>query len=284
MKIPVFYNDNMNVKLEFESPSPGKPQAVVNQWVKKFGKSIVVKDFLPIKPIQFLLAHSKDHVEDVLSCKKRNGLGTTHKELADSLIWTTGSLVEAAKCALGNKISVSPTSGFHHAWYNKSWKYCTFNGLIVAARILLLEGLANKVGILDCDMHYGDGTVNIIEKLGLGADIVHITADRDYPYDAKIFFDNLPYLLEKFKKCGLLIYQAGADPHIADPLGGFLDSDQLRLRDNIVFKFCKENNIPLVWNLAGGYQEEKTFNGKISIQKVLDIHNATMEECIKIYK
>jgi acetoin utilization deacetylase AcuC-like enzyme len=33
--------------------------------------------------------------------------------------------------------------------------------------------------------------------------------------------------------CEVLLYQAGADPHINDPLGGWLTTAQLRERDRI---------------------------------------------------
>src|SRR6185295_7894138 len=38
----------------------------------------------------------------------------------------------------------------------------------------------------------------------------------------------------------LVIYQAGADPHINDPLGSLgMTTEQLFLRDQAVFRFCK---------------------------------------------
>jgi acetoin utilization deacetylase AcuC-like enzyme len=60
-----------------------------------------------------------------------------------------------------------------------------------------------------------------------------------------------------------------------DPLGGFLTTEQLARRDHIVFSTAKAMGIPLVWNLAGGYQEP--------IGKVLAIHNNTMRACIAVY-
>ena len=42
----------------------------------------------------------------------------------------------------------------------------------------------------------------------------------------------------------------------------------------------KKNNIPLVWNLAGGYQKDK--DG--SIEPVLKCHRNTMEACLNIFK
>ena len=49
-----------------------------------------------------------------------------------------------------------------------------------------------------------------------------------------------------------MIYQAGADPHIDDPLGGILTTKQMSWRDRQVFE--QLGHKPLVWNLAGGYQ------------------------------
>ena len=54
--------------------------------------------------------------------------------------------------------------------------------------------------------------------------------------------------------CDLILYQAGADPHIDDPLGGWLTTKQLQQRDKRVFSASAEWKIPVAWNLAGGYQ------------------------------
>lgn len=73
----------------------------------------------------------------------------------------------------------------------------------------------------------------------------------------------------------MLIYQAGADQHIDDPLGGFLTTEELAERDRTVFSVAKEIGIPLVWNLAGGYQT--------SLERVLEIHRNTMVVCMAEY-
>jgi acetoin utilization deacetylase AcuC-like enzyme len=71
------------------------------------------------------------------------------------------------------------------------------------------------------------------------------------------------------------IYQAGAAHHICDPLGGFLSTEELAERDRIVFSVAKAIGIPVVWNLAGGYQE--------SLSCELDIHRKTMKACAAEY-
>jgi acetoin utilization deacetylase AcuC-like enzyme len=134
------------------------------------------------------------------------------------------------------------------------------------------EGRVRRVGILDCDYHYGDGTEDLIRHHSLSRWLRHVTAEKHYQRHAARFLSRLPALVRSFAGCDVLLYQAGADPHIDDPFGGFLTNDQLAQRDAIVFAETKAMNLPVVWNLAGGYQEP--------LQKVLDIHDRTMEACI----
>ena len=77
----------------------------------------------------------------------------------------------------------------------------------------------------------------------------------------------------------MLLYQAGADPHVDDPLGGFLDDDQLAERDRIVFQVCRDERLPVAWNLAGGYQLDKDQQPS----PVINIHRRTMMECRRVF-
>ena len=80
--------------------------------------------------------------------------------------------------------------------------------------------------------------------------------------------------------CDVILYQAGADPHINDPLGGWLTTEQLAERDQIVFTMAKRLGIPIAWNLAGGYQTDEDGG----IRPVLDIHDNTMRICHETYQ
>lgn len=283
MKIPVFYDEKMVVNLELESPSPQKPKYVVKEWIDLF--NVEIQNIIPASVEDFYLAHNKNHIDGLLNLTIPNGMDTKDQEVIDSLFWTVGSMINASEYALNNQIAVSPTSGFHHAGYNYSWGFCTVNGLMISAIKLLTHKKVKIVGILDFDYHQGDGSEDIIKELNLSGKVINLTSKTSYRRDnSKAFFKQLPSLLNKLKEVDIILYQAGADQHINDPLGGFLNSGELRLRDKYVFEFAKDNRIPIVWNLAGGYQEDKLKDKTISIQKILDIHNITMEECIKIYK
>ncbi len=140
-------------------------------------------------------------------------------------------------------VAVAPVSGFHHAGVDRGGAFCTFNGLVVAAGVVRNRGLAPKVAILDCDQHYGDGTDEIIAAVGAGSWIKHVSIGGDRRYrdrrDAERFLMDLPGIVAGFADCQVLLYQAGADPHVADPLGGWLTTEQLAERDRIVFETAK---------------------------------------------
>lgn len=248
------------------SPSAGKPRRVVEQWLQRYPIELVEPE--PVTVEQLCLAHDSDFVRGVLACKRANGFGNFSPEVAASLPYTTGSLVSAMRHVLRHGgAACSPTSGFHHACYASAQAFCTFNGLMVAA--VLAEV---RVGILDCDYHYGNGTDDILRRLRLER-IVHYTTGKSDD-DPEAFLSGLGGLLRGMG-AELLIYQAGADAHYDDPLGGWMDAEQMRRRDATVFEFCRRHRVPVVWNLAGGYQQ--------AFQNVLDLHHATMEECLRYF-
>ncbi|MCC7182360.1 MAG: hypothetical protein IT509_02170 [Rhodocyclaceae bacterium] len=275
--IPVFYDERMVADAQSYSPSAGKPRDVVESWKARDAR-LAFHAFEPVSRDQLALAHSREFVDGVLDGRIANGFGNRLASVANTLPWTSGAMLAAAHEALANgQVAVAPVSGFHHACYEQAAGYCTFNGLIVAACSLLTERRASRVGILDCDMHYGNGTTQIIHFLGLEASIQHFTAgdEFDRPDQAVQFLRELPDVVRSFQGCDVILYQAGADPHVGDPLGGWLTSAQLAQRDLLIFEHCKKLGIPVAWNLAGGYQTP--------LRRVLDIHDATMQMCIATY-
>ena len=128
--------------------------------------------------------------------------------------------------------------------------------------------------------HNGNGTDDIIRVLNASEWVLHFTGGRHYtkPQQAVSFFEHLPSVLDKMSGCDIVLYQAGADPHVDDPYGGWLTTEELRRRDAMVFD-ALGGKVPVAWNLAGGYQKEP--DG--SIPKVLEIHDNTMREAIRAW-
>jgi acetoin utilization deacetylase AcuC-like enzyme len=277
MTIPVYYREEMVANAQSFSPSAGKPREVVASWRRRFGAALEIVAPAPATPQLLALAHDPDYVRGVLAGTIDNGFGNRLPEVAAALPYTSGAMVAAAEHALRDgSVAVAPVSGFHHACHEHGGGYCTFNGLIVAAQALRTRHDTRCVGILDFDQHYGNGTADIIRRLKLDW-IEHYTAEPDWdrPEQAEDFLAAIPGLMKRFAGCDVLLYQAGADPHIADPLGGWLTTAQLRERDRLVFARCRALGLPVAWNLAGGYQNP--------LRKVLDIHDNTMLECIAAF-
>lgn len=279
--LPVYYTSKMVASFDCYSPSAGKPARVVADW-RRLELPIQIIEPEPVTANDFKLAHAPDFVDEILACERANGFGNKYPEVAKSLPYTTGAMVSAAREAIKNgKVAVAPCSGFHHAKYRVASRYCTFNGLVVTALALKAEGLITKVGILDFDMHYGDGTAALIEHHNAASWIKHYTAGNKYKTEkqADEFLKLIPQLVSEMRDCGVILYQAGADPHVDDPLGGFLTTAQLKARDKCVFMIANQFGIPIAWNLAGGYQ----IDSDGGIQAILDIHNNTMLECVAVY-
>lgn len=274
--LSVLYSRSMLADADSYSPSAMKPQAVVASW-QSLGIPLHILAPDPITPDDLCLAHAKHYVDGVLSGDIANGFGTHDPQVANSLLYTNSAMLAAARVALeSGGFAVAPCSGFHHAGYDFGGAFCTFNGLVVAAQWLKSRGLVNRVGILDFDMHYGNGTDDILARLSLDY-VRHYTAGADWheAWDGEDFLDAIDGIVEAMADCDLILYQAGADPHVDDPLGGFLTTDQLLERDRRVFAAARARKLPVAWNLAGGYQRDASGG----IRPVLDIHDNTLRAC-----
>ncbi len=278
--IPVFFRAELVGPEQHFSPSAHKPARVADDWARAgLPVHFVAPD--PVTRDELRLAHEPRFVDEVFAGTEPNGFGNCDPAVAASTLFTCGAMLAAAREAIGNRrVAVAPVSGFHHANHGFAQAFCTFNGLMVAAVALRRSGAARRVGILDCDHHYGDGTDDIIGELG--ADwVAHESVARRYrrPEHAARFFAGLADTVRSFAGCDVLLYQAGADPHVDDPLGGWLTTAELAERDRIVFATAAAIGLPVAWNLAGGYQRDA--DGGISA--VLEIHRNTLLACAGVH-
>jgi acetoin utilization deacetylase AcuC-like enzyme len=287
--IPIFYRpEQSSTATNSFSPSAGKPRLVIEDWMghPEIVQAIRLESFPSADDAVLSTAHSRKYIRDIFSGAAMNGFGNRNREIANSLRYTVGSIVAASTHVLrtagstDSRVAVSPTSGFHHAGYDFGGGFCTFNGLMIAAIHVQSLGLAKRILILDMDNHYGNGTDDILNRLGIDY-VDHITASTSYRTAAEALQSANLSNNERVrnKSYDLVLYQAGADIHVDDPLGGLLTTDQMIQRDESVFLGCATYGIPLVWNLAGGYQKDA--DGGIG--RVLTLHRNTMLQCIRRY-
>jgi acetoin utilization deacetylase AcuC-like enzyme len=267
----VFFDERQNVTGNNSfSPSAEKPAKVVESW-KKLDIPFEIRSFAPLTIDEICLAHDRDFVESVLTLEAPNGYGNCNPEVADALPWVCGSMIASALHSYRTKeLSFSPTSGAHHACYAHGMCYCTFNFLAIAAIRAHQEG-ATRIGILDLDNHHGNGTENIITRLGIDY-VRHYSFGNQHlrrGEPIKEWLGQLPDIVRRFDGIDLLIVNAGVDPHISDPLGGLITTRQMAMRDSIVFRVAADMNLPVSVSLAGGYQVDEHGN----IDAVLKLHD-----------
>ena len=161
---------------------------------------------------------------------------------------------------------------FHNWWH-------------LALHQLELNDIPAALGTYDSFVHPKPTTIalELIDASQLLARIQlrggNVGARWSEPHDAGRFLAALPSIVESMRGCDLLLYQAGADPHIYDPLGGWLTTDEMRRRDAIVFDGARSLGIPIAWNLAGGYQRDLAG----TLAPILEIHLNTAREWIRAF-
>lgn len=279
MRIPVFYSDALVAKFQGFSPSPAKP-AWVAQALMDGGHPVEILPPAPARRADLVRAHDPDYVEGVISGRLRNGHGTRDPEFSETLPFSSGAMLDAARAARPGLPAAALVSGFHHAGWDYGGGYCTFNGLMVACLARLAEGVP-QVAIVDADQHHGDGTEDILDHLDWSVKqrIFHESLGSQFPSrgDASGYLARMRTLrrdLEYFGP-GLILFQAGADPHVQDPLGGVLSTIQMRQRDRLMLETARDLGVPLAWNLAGGYQKDHA--------ALVALHLQTFEEVQKVY-
>lgn len=278
--LKVFFSNELVAESGFVgSPSDRKPGLVAEAlrampWPLEF----VAPEPTPVEEV--FRVHDPTYVEDVLRLRRRNGFGSMSPSVARSVLYTCGACHDSAVVALKEGISASLTSGFHHAGPSAGRGFCTFNGLMIAVSRLFALERVKRVAIIDGDFHYGDGTQAIIDHHQLAERVLHVSFGQTFrtPAQATDYLSAVSALrgtLERFRP-DLILYQAGADVHRDDPLGGVLTTEQMRQRDRTLFTLARELAIPLSWNLAGGYQVEA--DG--SIPRVIALHLDTFREAL----
>ncbi len=199
---------------------------------------------------------------------------------------SAGATLCACRAALANGVSANLAGGTHHAFRDRGEGFCVFNDAAVAARAMQAEGLANRVLIVDCDVHQGNGTASILR----GDDSIFtfsIHGARNFPFDKEQSdldielpdgCSDAAYLLRlnegldtafDLARPDLVIYLAGADPYRDDRLGRLaLTFDGLAERDRSVFAHCQARRLPLAIAMAGGYARQ--------IEDTVRIHTTTI--------
>ena len=184
---------------------------------------------------------------------------------------STGATVQAAEAALEHGTAANLGGGTHHAFADAGRGFCVFNDVVVARR--LLAGRAQRVLVVDLDVHQGDGTHSLLLE-DTEAFTFSVNGFGNYPFrrvpgDLELdlpdgtgddrYLDGLGRLLPQAiarARPQLCFYLAGADPYAGDRLGRLaLTPGGLRARDELVRDALRAAGVPVCVTLAGGYAD-----------------------------
>ena len=295
MELPVVNHKDYVAKIDDDHKFP----------IKKFGelakylieKEVVSKFYEPNPcSIETLKeAHSEKYILDVKNKKlsekdiKKIGFPLNDSVVRRSFV-ATGGTVLASKLAINFGLACNTAGGSHHANFDGGAGYCVFNDVAVAARYLLNRGLANRILIVDLDVHQGNGNSDIFKDnrnvftfsmhsksnypakkslSDLDVELKDNTEDKEYLDILKFNLTNL-----NDENFDFVFYIAGVDIHFNDRLGKLKITDQgINLRDNIVIDNFFSKRIPICGVLGGGYN--KDFN------KLIELHSSLHKTCAK---
>ncbi len=295
MDLPVVNHQDYEAQLNDDNKFP----------IKKFGelakaliKNKIVKNFYIPKPcsVETLKeAHTEDYINKIKNkTLDKNEIRKIGFPLVDSVVRrsfiATGGTVLATKLALNYGIACNTAGGSHHATSNEGAGFCVFNDVAVAAKYLTTRGLANRILIIDLDVHQGNGNSEIFKNdnqvftfsmhskvnypakksvSNLDIELEENLEDKEY---IDILKNNLKYLNQE--EFDFVFYIAGVDIHYNDRLGKLKISDNgIFQRDELVINNFFSNKIPICGVLGGGYN--KDFN------KLVELHSILHKTCAK---
>ncbi|WP_306473160.1 histone deacetylase [Sphingobacterium sp. 1.A.5] len=200
------------------------------------------------------LAHDKQYTDDLLNLRldpkmiRRIGFPMSESLVNRELYLIDGS-IKASLEAIKTGVSFNTAGGTHHAGKDFGEGFCLLNDQAVAAAYLLHEKIANKILIIDLDVHQGNGTAHIFEdhdqiitfsihgeknfpfkKEKSHFDIALHDGSEDEEY-LNILNDTLPTLFDRVEP-EFVYFQSGVDVLGTDKLGKFnMTLEGCRLRD-----------------------------------------------------
>jgi acetoin utilization deacetylase AcuC-like enzyme len=226
-----------------------------------------------------LLVHTPDYVHKLLNLKctpREQRVSGFEHNLA--LIEREFRIVEAtrkcAEMACKGGIALNIAGGTHHAFTNRGEGFCLLNDQAVAAAWLLKNQLANRILIVDLDVHQGNGTAQIfhhetkvftfslhgktnypLEKEQSDLDVPLEDKTDDYTY-LSLLANHFSQVVEQFNP-DFMFYQCGVDVLGTDKMGKLnLSHAGVRERDLLVLNYAKLHGIPLVCSMGGGYSKD----------------------------
>ncbi len=259
---------------------------------------------------ELLRVHTPEHVERIREAVERAAEAGRSLDLTpdtrvsadswDAALGSVGALLTAcrgvAEGTWRNAFVACRPPG-HHATPSHAMGFCLFNSVAVAARALQAEGLAERVAIVDWDVHHGNGTQDTFWRDG---SVFYLSLHQHPHYPGTGMADergegagegstlNVPLAaatpraeyLERFDEAleevrafrpDFVLVSSGFDVLRGDPLGGqtLEPADMHRLARRVMELLAPEDGRRIVAALEGGYDPARTAQGAVAVIRAL---------------
>ncbi|MFN8490124.1 MAG: histone deacetylase [Caldilineaceae bacterium] len=281
MSLPIVHHPDYTSPLPPDHRFPMPKFGKVYEYLVRNGIAGLHQFHCPERPPQawLELAHARDYVEayctGTLDARAMRRIGFPWSPaLANRTCMAVGGTILAAQLALESGLACNTAGGTHHAFRDFGSGFCIFNDLAVAARVMQQQGLAQRILIIDLDVHQGDGTAAIFQD-DPTVFTFSMHCDHNFPFHKQqsdldaplpIGMENEAYLatlatyvpdLLTQVKPDLVFYDGGVDPHVDDLLGKLALTDEgLYMRDRMVLEACIQGGYPVACVIGGGYQKD----------------------------
>jgi acetoin utilization deacetylase AcuC-like enzyme len=188
----------------------------------------------PATEDQIAAAHTQSHME-----------GVKARGVYEVAALAAGGALMAAEIGLSEPCFAAIRPPGHHASSDSAWGFCYFNNMAIALIHLKEQGRIKTAYVLDIDLHFGDGNVNILE----GKDWVTVHNVSEGKRDAYI-----QEVRDEMERCeaDMIGISAGFDNH-EDDWGGTLTTDDYREIGRLVRGCAARQNGGCFAILEGGY-------------------------------
>lgn len=186
------------------------------------------------------------HEEDILAAHTRDHIDYVQEQgLYEIAALAAGGAISAALKSLEEPSFALIRPPGHHASADNCWGFCYFNNMAVSLYYLKNRGLLKEAFILDFDLHYGDGNVNILGHEPW-VDILNPESSNRSQY-----LDKVEHALTA-TRADIIAVSAGFDNHIND-WGGLLRSSDYQTMGRWVREASVRNGRGCYGILEGGY-------------------------------
>ncbi|MBU2997761.1 histone deacetylase [Cellulophaga baltica] len=245
-----------------------------------------------------LAVHDPEYFYDLLNIKisqkaaRKIGFPLSEDLIERERIIADGT-IKGCGFAIENGIAMNIAGGTHHAYSTHGEAFCMLNDQAIGARYLQSLKLAEKILIVDLDVHQGNGTAEIF-KNDNSIFTFSMHGKSNYPFKKEVsdldielekgtedsfyletLFKTLPKLIKEVNP-NFIFYLSGIDVLASDKLGTLaLTIDGCKKRDEFVLKTCHDLKIPVQCSMGGGYSPD--------IKIIIDAHANTFRLAQEIY-